>query len=157
MIEIERKFLVKSDTFKVQASSKVRIVQGFLNTHAERTVRIRIKGELAFLTIKGKSNTSGTSRFEWEKEIDVTDAEILLDLCEEGILEKIRYEIPSGKHIYEIDEFHGENQGLIVAEIELDNENETFEKPDWLGKEVTGTIKYYNSQLSKHPYKNWRI
>lgn len=156
MIEIERKFLVKSDAFKIQASSKVRIVQGFLNTHAERTVRIRIKGELAFLTIKGKSNTSGTSRFEWEKEINVTDAELLLDLCEEGILEKTRYEISSGKHIYEVDEFFGANQGLIVAEIELNNEDETFEKPDWLGKEVTGTIKYYNSQLSKHPYKNWR-
>lgn len=155
MIEIERKFLVKSDAFKIQASSKVRIVQGFLNTHAERTVRIRIKGELAFLTIKGKSNTSGTSRFEWEKEIDVTDAELLLDLCEEGILEKTRYEIQSGKHIYEVDEFYGANQGLIVAEIELNNENETFEKPEWIGKEVTGTIKYYNSQLSKHPYKNW--
>lgn len=156
MIEIERKFLVKSDAFKIQASSKVRIVQGFLNTHAERTVRIRIKGELAFLTIKGKSNTSGTSRFEWEKEINVTDAELLLYLCEEGILEKTRYEISSGKHIYEVDEFFGANQGLIVAEIELNNEDETFEKPDWLGKEVTGTIKYYNSQLSKHPYKNWR-
>ena len=147
---------MKSDAFKTHASSKVRIVQGFLNTHAERTVRIRIKDELAFLTIKGKSNTSGTSRFEWEKEIDVTDAELLLDLCEEGILEKTRYEIPSGKHIYEVDEFYGANQGLIVAEIELNNENETFEKPDWIGKEVTGTIKYYNSQLSKHPYKNWR-
>lgn len=156
MIEIERKFLVKSDAFKIQASSKVRIVQGFLNTHAERTVRIRIKGELAFLTIKGKSNTSGTSRFEWEKEINVTDAELLLDLCEEGILEKTRYEISTGKHIYEVDEFFGANQGLIIAEIELNNEDETFEKPDWLGKEVTGTIKYYNSQLSKYPYKNWR-
>jgi len=156
MIEIERKFLVKSDTFKNHASSKVRIIQGFLNTHAERTVRVRIKGELAFLTIKGKSNPSGTSRFEWEKEIDVDAAELLLDLCEEGVLEKTRYEIPAGKHIYEVDEFHNENQGLFVAEIELRNENEAFEKPDWLGKEVTGEVKYYNSQLSKQPYKNWK-
>lgn len=155
MIEIERKFLVKSDAFKKGASSKFRIVQGFLNTHSERTVRVRIKGESAFLTIKGKSNSSGTSRFEWEIEIDVTEAELLLDLCEEGILEKTRYEIPSGKHTYEVDEFHKENDGLFVAEIELDNENDAFEKPDWLGKEVTGEVKYYNSQLSKLPYKNW--
>ena len=156
MIEIERKFLVKSDTFKKNASSKFRIVQGFLSTNPERTVRVRIKGESAFLTIKGKSNTSGTSRFEWEKEIDAADAELLLDLCEEGILEKTRHEIQSGNHIYEVDEFHGENKGLIVAEIELSNENEAFEKPDWLGKEVTGDVKYYNSQLSKKPFKNWK-
>lgn len=155
MIEIERKFLVKSDAFKKRASSKFRIVQGFLNTHPERTVRVRIKGESAFLTIKGKSNSSGTSRFEWEKEIDVADAELLLDLCKKGIIDKTRYEIPSENYIYEVDEFHKENQGLIVAEIELSNENDTFEKPDWLGKEVTGQVKYYNSQLSKLPYKNW--
>lgn len=156
MIEIERKFLVNSDAFKKHASSEARIVQGFLNTQPERTVRVRIKGESAFLTVKGRSNSSGTSRFEWEKEIEVADAELLLELCEKGSIAKTRYEIPSGKHTYEVDEFHKENKGLIVAEIELSNENETFEKPDWLGKEVTGDIKYYNSQLSKKPYKTWK-
>lgn len=156
MIEIERKFLVKFDAFKKQATSKYRIVQGFLNTNPERTVRVRIKDESAFLTIKGKSNTSGTSRFEWEKEIDVADAEELLKLCEEGILEKIRYEIPLGRHIYEVDEFLGDNLGLVIAEIELNDENEVFKKPDWLAKEVTGEVKYYNSQLSQLAYKKWK-
>ncbi len=155
MVEIERKFLVKSNEFKEQASSKARIVQGFLNTHPERTVRVRIKGDSGFITIKGISNTSGTSRFEWEKSIEVNEAESLLALCEEGVLEKTRYEISLGKHIFEVDEFHGENKGLLVAEVELNSEHETFEKPDWLGEEVTGDIKYYNSQLSKQPFKNW--
>jgi len=146
---------VKSDEFKKQASSKKRIVQGFLNTHPERTVRVRVKGEAGFLTIKGKSNDSGTSRFEWEKSIDVGEAESLLALCEEGVLEKTRYEIPLGNHMFEVDEFHGDNKGLIVAEIELQNEDESFEKPTWLAAEVTGEIKYYNSQLSKNPFKDW--
>ena len=155
MVEIERKFLVLSDAFKKEATSITKIVQGFLNTHPERTVRIRVKGDLGFLTVKGKSNLSGTTRFEWEKQIDVLDAESLLDLCEEAVLEKMRYEIPVGKHTFEVDEFHGVNKGLCIAEIELSSEKETFLKPDWLGKEVTGNIKYYNSQLSKQPYKNW--
>lgn len=155
MIEIERKFLVLSDAFKKQASSKARIVQGFLNTHPERTVRVRVKGGSGFLTIKGKSNESGTSRFEWEKEIDMMEAESLLRLCEEGTLEKTRFEIVVGNHVFEVDEFHGENQGLIVAEVELNSEDEAFEKPHWLGEEVTGDIKYYNSQLSKQSYKTW--
>ncbi|MBQ4818983.1 CYTH domain-containing protein [Aquimarina sp. MMG016] len=155
MIEIERKFLVTAEAFKTEAQNSYRIVQGFLNTDPERTVRIRIKGEEAFITVKGKGNNSGTSRFEWEKEITVTDAEALLPLCEKGIIEKTRYEVKSGTHTYEIDEFFGENEGLIIAEIELNNENETFSKPDWLGKEVTGDNRYYNSQLSKIPYSLW--
>lgn len=155
MIEIERKFLVTSQTFKNEAQKSTRIIQGFLNTDPVRTVRIRIKGEYAFITVKGIGNTSGTSRFEWEKEIDVSEAEQLMLLCEKGIIEKIRYEIPLVNHIYEVDEFFGENKDLIIAEIELDNENETFLKPDWLGKEVTGDRRYYNSQLSKKPYKTW--
>jgi len=157
LIEIERKFLVKSDAFKKEASSQTRIVQGFLNRHPERTVRVRIKADSGYLTIKGKSNESGTSRFEWEKQIGVKEAEALLDLCEKGILEKTRYEIPVGKHVYEVDEFHGENEGLVVAEVELNSEDEVFEKPDWLEKEVTGDIKYYNSQLSKKPYETWQL
>ncbi|WP_419213009.1 CYTH domain-containing protein [Maribacter sp. X9] len=155
MIEIERKFLVKSSDYKSFAKSKTRIVQGFLNTDADRTVRIRIKGETGFITVKGRSNTSGTSRFEWEKEIPVIEAEALLELCEKGVLEKCRFEIPVGHHLFEVDEFYGANEGLTVAEIELSSEKEEFETPDWLGKEVTGEIKYYNSQLSKKPFKTW--
>lgn len=155
MIEIERKFLLKSDAYKKAAASQERIVQGFLNTHAERTVRVRINGDFAYLTIKGKSNESGTSRFEWEKVISLVEAEALLQLCEEGIIEKTRYMVPKGQHIFEIDEFHGANQGLVIAEIELVDEDEAYEQPDWLGDEVTGDVKYYNSQLSKNPFKNW--
>ena len=155
MIEIERKFLVKSADFKNQATSKEKISQGFLNTHEKRTVRVRISGDFGYLTIKGKSNESGTSRFEWEKEISVDDAEALLLLCEDGIIEKTRFRVPKGQHVFEIDEFSGANDGLVIAEIELNHENEVYEQPDWLGDEVTGDVKYYNSQLSKNPFKTW--
>ena len=155
MIEIERKFLVLNNDFESIAVSKNRIVQGYLNSNPERAVRVRIKGDKGFLTIKGKGNDSGTTRLEWEKEIDVRDAETLLSLCEPGVIEKMRFEIPSGKHIFEVDVFEGENQGLIVAEIELTNENEFFEKPNWLGHEVTGVPKYYNAALSNLPFMNW--
>lgn len=156
MTEIERKFLLASQNFKNEASNKVRIVQGYLNSDPERTVRVRIKGEKAFLTIKGKSNESGLSRFEWEKEISVNEAEALLMLCEPGVIEKIRYEIMSGKHVFEVDEFFGDNEGLILAEVELNSEEEKYEKPVWIGEEVTGRKEYYNSYLSKNPYKNWK-
>lgn len=153
--EIERKFLVKDDGYKIEAISEKRIVQGFLNTHPERTVRVRIKADKGFLTIKGKGNDSGTTRFEWEKEIPVIEAEALLKLCEEGVIEKVRYEVEIGNHIFEVDEFSGDNQGLIVAEVELTSENEDYTKPTWLGEEVTGDVRYYNSQLSKNPFKDW--
>jgi len=156
MIEIERKFLVKSDAYKKEATSIKRIVQGFLNTHPNRTVRVRIKGNNGFLTIKGISNEAGTSRFEWEQEIEVSDAEALLKICEETSIEKIRYEIPQGNYMFEVDEFLGENEGLVIAEIELQDENDPFDCPKWLGEEVTGQVKYYNSLLSKHPYKSWK-
>lgn len=156
MIEIERKFLVTSDAYKTEAYRQSRIVQGFLNTHKERTVRVRIQGDKGFLTIKGVSSADGLSRFEWEKELSVTECEALLKLCERGIIEKIRYEINFGNHIFEVDEFFGDNRGLVIAEIELSNEMETFEKPSWLGNEVTGDIRYYNSQLSKQPYIAWQ-
>ena len=156
MVEIERKFLVRSDGFKTQTSKKSRIIQGFLNTHPERTVRIRISGDQAFLTIKGKSSKNGLTRFEWEKEIPVVEAEELMKLCEPGIIEKSRYLLEIKNHTFEIDEFHGDNQGLIVAEIELQSENDTFDKPEWLGEEVTGDVRYYNSQLSKKPFSNWK-
>ena len=156
MIEIERKFLVTSSAFKEESFKSIRIIQGFLNTDKARTVRVRLKGEKGFLTVKGKSTDNGLSRFEWEKEISKTDAEDLLQLCEKGIIDKIRYEAKVGNHLFEIDEFYGENEGLIIVEVELNSENETFVKPDWLGEEVTGQIKYYNSQLSKQPYKCWQ-
>ncbi len=155
MIEIERKFLVLSEEFKSEAFQQTHIVQGFLNTDPYRTVRVRLKGEQGSITVKGISNDSGTSRLEWEKEISVEEAKILLSICEIGVIDKIRYEIKKGNHIFEVDEFLADNKGLIIAEIELSSENEPFEKPKWLGEEVTGITKYYNSQLSKHPFKKW--
>lgn len=156
MIEIERKFLVKANDFKAEAFKKTRIVQGFLNTDPHRTVRIRINGNQAFITVKGLSNKTGLSRFEWEKEIPVKEAETLLDICEPGIIEKVRYLVKINNHTFEVDEFLGENQGLVIAEVELKDENESFTKPAWLGPEVTGDVRYYNSQLSKDPYINWK-
>ena len=156
MQEIERKFLVTSEAFKSEAHKRTRIVQAFLNTHHERTVRVRIQGTDGFITVKGKSNKSGLSRYEWEKQISQAEAEELHHLCEPGIIEKTRYEISLDNHTFEVDEFMGENEGLTIAEIELDSETEPFSKPDWLGEEVTGDVKYYNSQLSKNPYKNWK-
>ena len=157
MLEIERKFLILSDAYKSEAYKQTRIVQGFLNTHKERTVRVRIKGENALITVKGISNAEGTTRMEWEKEIPIEEAEGLLALCEPNLIEKIRYEIKAGNHIFEVDEFFGENEGLVVAEIELSSENEEFLIPDWLGREVTGDVRYYNSQLCNLPYRNWGL
>jgi len=155
MIEIERKFLTTTDKFKSVAFKQTRINQGYLSSVPDRTVRVRIKGEKGFLTIKGASNESGLSRFEWEKEIPIEEAAALLKLCEKGIIDKTRFEVKVGNHIFEIDEFYGENNGLIIAEIELSSENETFEKPIWIGKEVTEDRRYYNSYLSQNPFANW--
>ena len=154
-MEIERKLLVKNNAFKAEAFKHTRIIQGFLNTHKERTVRVRLRGDIGFLTVKGVSSKDGLTRFEWEKEISKPEAESLLNLCEPGIIDKIRYEVKVGNHVFEIDEFFGNNKGLIIAEVELQTEHETFKKPLWLGKEVTGNIKYYNSQLSKQPFNTW--
>lgn len=156
MIEIERKFLVLSDVFKQQASAQKRITQGYLNSHPERTVRVRTKGDKGYLTIKGKSNEAGTIRTEWETEIPAAEAQELLLLCENGVIDKIRYEIKAGNHLFEVDEFFGENEGLVMAEVELADENEAFEKPEWLGEEVTGDKRYYNSYLSSNPYTTWK-
>ncbi|MEY4962983.1 MAG: hypothetical protein RLZZ323_302 [Bacteroidota bacterium] len=155
MVEIERKFLVTSNAFKSDALRKNHIAQGYLSSEPERTVRVRIKGEKGFLTIKGKSSETGISRFEWEKEIPINEAKELLLLCEKGVIEKTRYEIQVGQHLFEVDEFHGKNEGLIIAEVELQSESEIFEKPLWLGQEVTQDPRYYNSYLSKHPFKTW--
>ena len=155
MVEIERKFLVKSNAFKTEAFTQNRISQGYLSSDPERTVRVRIKGNKGFLTIKGVSNESGLSRYEWENEIPVDEATALLKLCEQGVIEKTRFEVRMGNHIIEIDEFYGDNEGLIMAEIELQSETETFQKPNWLGVEVTQDFRYYNSYLSQNPYKRW--
>lgn len=156
-LEIERKFLV-TDSFKQFVSKQEEIVQGYLSSSPGCSVRVRIKGEKAYITVKGKGNESGTSRYEWEKEISVEDAHELMLLCDpKGIIDKIRYFIISGNHTFEVDEFRGDNEGLVVAEIELSDENEEFEKPQWLGKEVTGEARYYNSSLSKKPYSKWKL
>jgi adenylate cyclase len=153
-MEIERKFLVRGD-FKQYAIKQNRITQGYICATSERTVRVRIKGEKGFLTIKGKTNESGTSRYEWEKEITLADAEDLLKLCEPGIIDKTRFYIPAGNFTFEVDEFYGENLGLVMAEIELSAEDDCFEKPSWLGEEVTGDKRYYNSMLMKNPFSKW--
>lgn len=153
--EIERKFLIKGE-FKPLVAKSLQIIQGYLSTIPERTVRVRIYGEKAYLTIKGKASNSGLSRYEWEKEIHKSEAMELLKLCEASIIEKIRYEIPIENHIYEIDEFLGENKGLFLAEIELKTENEHFIRPKWLGEEVTGKPEYYNAMLAKHPFSKWK-
>ena len=153
--EIEKKFLVTSEAFKTEASKQIRITQGYLSSIPARTVRVRIKGKSGFITIKGIGNDSGATRFEWEKEIPVTEVEELLKICEPGVIDKTRYEVKAGNHTFEVDEFYGENQGLVVAEVELQSENDHFEKPAWLGKEVTGDVKYYNSMLMKNPFTKW--
>ncbi len=155
MVEIERKFLVRSKAYRSLAISNQRIFQGFLNTHPERTVRVRLLKEKGYLTIKGKSNLTGTTRYEWEQEISVDDAHKLMEICEPDIIDKTRYVVPFGGHVFEVDVFQGDNKGLIVAEVELNEEKESFLKPDWLGMEVTGDLKYYNSNLSKTPFKMW--
>lgn len=153
--EIERKFLVLNDAFKKDSFKKEKIIQGFLSSVPERTVRVRLIGSTGFLTIKGLGNNSGTTRFEWEKEISDKEASALLQLCEPGVIEKTRYYYKESDHLFEIDQFELENDGLVIAEIELQHEDESFSKPAWLGKEVTGDVKYYNASLVKNPFKKW--
>lgn len=152
--EIERKFLVKGD-FKEFSKKSTRIIQGYLSSVPERTVRVRLKGEKGFITIKGIGSASGASRYEWEKEIPTSEVEELLKICEPGVIDKTRFLVEAGEHTYEVDEFYGENEGLTVAEVELSSEDEKFDKPTWLGEEVTGDAKYYNSMLMKKPYSKW--
>jgi len=152
--EIERKFLVKGD-FKPFAFKSSRVIQGYLCSVPERAVRVRVKGEKGFLTIKGMGNKEGTSRYEWEREIPVSEARELLKICEPGVIDKTRFLVKQGDHTFEVDEFYGENQGLVVAEIELKSETDAFEKPEWLGEEVTGDVRYYNVMLMKTPFTTW--
>ena len=152
--EIERKFLVTGE-YKSEAYSQTRIVQGYLSSVPKRVVRIRIRGDKAYMTVKSTVSGGGLTRYEWEKEIAVKDAEEMLQFCEKEIIEKTRFLVKVGSHTFEVDEFYGSNQGLLVAEVELESEDEEFEKPEWLGKEVTGEVKYYNSMLMKNPYTKW--
>jgi adenylate cyclase len=153
--EIERKFLVLNNLYKVDAHESGRIIQGYLTSDPERSVRVRIKGDSGFITVKGAVNASGVSRFEWEKKISLGEAEALLNICLPGVIDKIRYEIKYGDHIFEVDEFSEDNKGLVIAEIELMYEEQDFLKPDWLGIEVTGDKKYYNSMLVRYPFNTW--
>jgi CYTH domain-containing protein len=156
MTEIERKFLVTSDAYREEAFAREEIIQGFLNTHPDRTVRVRLSGSKGFITVKGHTDPDGTTRFEWEREIPSEEAKELLELCEKGVIHKIRHLVQSGDHVVEVDEFLSENKGLVIAEIEMQQANEPYLKPSWLGVEVTGETKYYNSQLSKNPYLSWK-
>lgn len=152
--EIERKFLVTGE-YKSLAFKQSWVVQGYISSAHGRTVRVRIQDRKGYLTIKGASNASGTTRYEWEKELPMDEAEELMKLCEPGIIDKTRYLVRSGEHVFEVDEFYGENEGLVVAEVELTSEDEAFVKPDFIGREVTGDVRYYNSQLMKKPYTTW--
>ena len=154
-MEIERKFLVKNDGFINEAYRKRRITQGYICSDANRSVRIRICEDEAFLTIKSATNKRGWSRYEFEQPIPLDDAEELIKLCLPGRVDKVRYYIKFAGKTWEVDVFHGENEGLIVAEIELESEEETFVLPDWVGQEVSGNPQYYNMMLAKHPFSKW--
>lgn len=153
--EIERKFLVKGTSYREEAFAKSRIVQGYICSARGRTVRVRIRDTKGYLTIKGPSDAAGLSRYEWEKEIPLAEAQELMKLCEPGVVDKTRYLVQSGKHVFEVDEFYGDNEGLVMAEVELEAEDEAFVAPAFIGQEVTGDVRYYNSFLTKTPYKAW--
>lgn len=154
--EIERKFLVANDSFKKMAFAASRIKQGYICSEHGRTVRVRIRGEKGYLTIKGASNQEGTSRYEWEKEISLSEAEELMHLCVDGFIDKTRYLVNFKEHTFEVDEFYGENAGLVMAEVELSAEHEWVDLPDFIGKEVTGDPRFYNSSLMKYPFSRWK-
>ncbi len=153
-LEIERKFLVSGD-YKSLATSNSRIVQGYISSQSGRTVRVRLRDDKGFLTIKGPSLRGGMARYEFEKEITKDEALSLLMICEPGVIDKVRWLVPAGKHTFEVDEFFGDNAGLVMAEVELSSEDEDFERPAFLGREVTGNRLYYNSCLRRHPFKAW--
>ena len=154
-LEIERKFLVVGDDYKRQAFSSSRIMQGYICSSHGRTVRVRLRDTCGYLTIKGPSENGGLSRYEFEKEITKEEAEQLMRLCEPGIIDKTRWLVKSGNHTFEVDEFYGENEGLVIAEVELRSEDESYEKPDFIGQEVTGDRRYYNSHLRKNSFSVW--
>ena len=151
-LEIERKFLVRNDDYKRQAYDSSRIQQGYICSGHGRTVRVRIRDNRGYLTIKGPSDGAGISRYEFEKEITLDEAQHLMSICEPGRIDKTRYLVKCGRHIFEVDEFYGENEGLVMAEVELGSEDEPYEKPDFIGQEVTGDRWYYNAHLWRNPY-----
>ena len=155
MTEIERKFLVLNDSYKSLSYAHSHIMQGYICSERGRTVRVRIRDSRAYITIKGPSTDNGLTRYEFEQEIPLDDALQLMRLCEPGIIDKTRWLVKSGDHTFEVDEFHGENDGLIVAEVELHDATDVVEIPHFIGKEVTGDRRYYNSQLRQHPYCHW--
>ena len=157
-LEIERKFLVKNNDYKRQATSSSRICQGYICSDRGRTVRVRIRDSRGYLTIKGPSDIGGLARYEFEKEITLDEAQHLMEICEPGKIDKTRYLVksPDGIHTWEVDEFHGDNDGLIMAEIELGSEDEAYQKPAFIGREVTGDRRFYNSHMRKNPFKLWR-
>lgn len=155
-MEIERKFLVKNDDYKKMAASSSHIRQGYICSGHGRTVRVRLRDDRGYLTIKGPSDGKGMSRYEFEKEITADEAAHLFRLCEPGAIDKRRYLVPSGSHTFEVDEFYGDNEGLVMAEVELGSEDEPFEKPAFIGREVTGDVRFYNSYLTHHPFASWR-
>ena len=154
-LEIERKFLVVGD-YKSLSASHSRIMQGYICSGRGRTVRVRLRDDKGYLTIKGPSLNGGLSRYEFEKEITKDEALSLMRLCEPGIIDKTRWLVPVGSHTYEVDEFYGDNQGLVMAEVELGSEDEAYEKPDFIGREVTGDKRFYNSHLLVNPFCKWR-
>lgn len=152
--EIERKFLVKNETWRSSIVSEARIKQGYLATQPNATIRIRVAKGSAFLTIKG--TTKGISRAEFEYEIPVSDAEEMLQLiADQSFIDKTRYKVQCGEHTWDLDVFEGDNSGLIMAEVELDNESEQFDMPAWAGQEVSGDARYYNANLISSPFSNW--
>ena len=154
-MEIERKFLVRDRSFVSLASSSSHIRQGYLCSGGGRTIRVRLRDDAAYLTIKGPSLDGGVSRYEFEKEISLEEGEQLMRLCEPGIVDKTRFLVPFGVHTFEVDVFHGDNDGLVMAEVELGSPDEPYEQPPFLGDEVTGDRRYYNSHLRRHPYREW--
>ena len=154
--EIERKFLVLDDSYKREAYGSSRITQGYICSERGRTVRIRIRDDRGYITIKGPSLDGGLSRYEFEQEIALADAHELMKLCDEGRIEKTRWLVRSGSHIFEVDEFYGDNEGLIMAEVELKSVDEEPIIPHFIGIEVTGDRRFYNGQLRRHPFKLWK-
>lgn len=156
--ETERKFLVTGSDFKTQAYDATHIWQGYISSQNGRTVRVRIRGDKGYLTIKGPSGVAGLTRYEFDTEIPLDDARDLMQICEPGIIDKTRYLVksPDGRHTWEIDEFYGDNQGLVLAEVELAREDEPFAKPAFIGREVTGDRRFYNSHMRTNPYRLWK-
>ena len=155
MLEIERKFIVINDSYKARAYRSDRIAQGYICREGGNSARVRIRGDKGYITIKGPSLDGGLSRYEWEREIPASEALELLKICHGAIIDKIRHLVRCGEHIFEVDEFFGDNEGLVIAEVELNHPDEQFEKPDFIGEEVTGDKRYYNSRLTRFPYKSW--